>query len=67
MGTVPARRCSSTTPVRNPATSESRDTQLFVAVLGASNYTFAEATWTQGLGDWIDSHLRAFDVFGGVP
>jgi transposase len=40
---------------------------LFVAVLGASNYTFAEATWTQGLGDWIDSHLRAFDVFGGVP
>ena len=56
-----------TIAVRNPSTGESRDTQLFVAVLGASNYTFAEATWTQGLGDWIGSHLRAFDFFGGVP
>jgi transposase len=36
-------------------------------VLGASNYTFAEATWTQGLGDWIGSHMRAFEFFGGVP
>ena len=56
-----------TIAVRNPSTGETRDTQLFVAVLGASNYTFAEATWTQGLGDWIGSHLRAFDFFGGVP
>jgi transposase len=56
-----------TIAVRNPTTGESRDTQLFVAVLGASNYTFAEATWTQGLGDWIGSHIRAFDFFGGVP
>jgi len=36
-------------------------------VLGASNYTFAEATWTQGLADWIGSHLRAFEFFGGLP
>jgi transposase len=55
-----------TIAVRNPSTGEFRDTQLFVAVLGASNYTFAEATWTQGLGDWIGSHLRAFEFFGGV-
>jgi hypothetical protein len=40
--------------------------QLFVAALGASSYTWAEATWTQGLGDWIGSHTRAFVFFGGV-
>jgi len=55
-----------TVAVRDPTAGESRDAQLFVAVLGASNYTFAEATWTQGLGDWIGSHLRAFGFFGGV-
>ena len=41
--------------------------QVFVAVLGASNYTFAEATWTQTLPDWTRSHVRAFEAFGGVP
>ena len=41
--------------------------QLFVAALGASSYTYAEATWTQGLPDWIGSHTRAFAFFGGVP
>ena len=46
---------------------EARTTQLFVAVLGASNYTYAEAGWTQGLSDWIGSHTRSFAVFGGVP
>ena len=40
--------------------------QLFVAALGASNYTYAEATWTQGLADWIGSHTRAFAFIGGV-
>jgi len=48
-------------------TGEVRQAQIFVAVLGASNYTFAEATWTQGLSDWIGSHVRAFEFFGGVP
>jgi transposase len=43
-----------------------REAQIFVAVLGASNYTFAEATWTQTLPDWIASHSRAFNYFGGV-
>ncbi len=47
-------------------TGEVRDAQVFVAVLGASNYTYAEATWTQGLSDWIGSHIRTFDFLGGV-
>jgi transposase len=55
-----------TIPVQDPANGEIRETQLFVAVLGASNYTFAEATWTQGLGDWIGSHIRALEFFDGV-
>lgn len=42
------------------------DAQIFVAALGASNYTFAEATMTQQLPDWISSHVRAFEYFGGV-
>jgi transposase len=37
-----------------------------VAVLGASSYTYADATWTQSLPDWIASHQRAFRFFGGV-
>ncbi len=56
-----------TVPVVNPVTGEVREAQIFVAVLGASNYTYSEATWTQGLADWIGSHTRAFTFFGGVP
>jgi transposase len=41
--------------------------ELFVAVLGASNYTFAEATRSQQSADWIASHVRAVEYFGGVP
>ena len=41
--------------------------QIFVGVLGASNYTFAEATLSQQLEDWTGSHVRAFAYFGGVP
>lgn len=41
--------------------------QLFVAVLGASNYTYAEATHTQTLSDFTESHVRAFEYWGGVP
>jgi len=48
-------------------TGEIREAQLFVAVLGASNYTYCEATWTQSLPDWIASHVRAFAFLGGVP
>jgi transposase len=56
-----------TMPVVERATGEVREAQLFVAVLGASNYTYAEATWTQGLPDWIGSHVRLFSFLGGVP
>jgi transposase len=55
-----------TVPVIDRATGETREAQVFVAVLGASNYTFAEATWTQALPDWIASHQRAFTFIGGV-
>jgi transposase len=47
-------------------TGEARVCQLFVAALGASNYTYAEATFTQRLVDWIGSHVRTFAFFGGV-
>jgi transposase len=50
-----------------PQTGEVRTAQLFVATLGASSYTYVEASWTQSLPDWISSHVRAFDFFGGVP
>jgi transposase len=49
------------------STGEARTAQLFVAALGASSYIYAEATWTQGLSDWIGSHTRAFAFMGGVP
>ena len=48
-------------------TGEIRQAQIFVAVLGASNFTYAEATWTQALADWIGAHTRAFEAIGGVP
>lgn len=48
-------------------TGEAVEVELFVMVLGASNYTYAEVTRTQQLGDFIASHVRAFDFFGCVP
>jgi transposase len=56
-----------TLTVIESSTGEARTAQLFVAVLGASNYIYAEATWTQGLSDWIGSHTRTFAFIGGVP
>jgi transposase len=56
-----------TVDVVNPKTGEVRAAQIFVAVLGASNYSYCEATWSQTLPDWIGSHERAFSFFGGVP
>lgn len=50
----------------DPATGEVIDTELFVAVLGASNYTYAEATYSQRGPDWIGSHVRAYEFFGGA-
>lgn len=48
-------------------TGEIRAAQVFVAVLGASSYTYAEAVWSQSLPDWIGAHVRAFAFFGGSP
>lgn len=44
-----------------------REAQIFVGVLGASNYIYMEATWSQGLNDWIMSHVRMFEHIGGSP
>ncbi len=64
-----------TVPVVNPATGEIRhivpmslrEAQIFVAVLGASSYVYAEVQWSQDLPNWIGGHVRAFSFFGGVP
>lgn len=56
-----------TVEVADAATGEVRVAQVFVAVLGASNYTYAEATWTQTLPDWVGAHVRALAFLGGVP
>jgi transposase len=55
-----------TVPVVDPDSGELREASIFVAVVGASSYTYAEATWTRGLYDWIGSHIHAFEFFGGV-
>ena len=59
--------CGPTMPIVNPHTGEIRECQVFVGVLGASNYTFAEATLSQKLSDWLASHSRMFTFFGGTP
>jgi len=54
-------------PIRSRKTGEMYQAQIFVAVLGMSNYTYAEATWDQTLQNWISSHVNAFEYFEGVP
>jgi transposase len=51
----------------NRATGEVREVELFVATLGASSYTYAEATESQRVADFVASHSRALEFFGGVP
>jgi transposase len=55
-----------TIPVHDQVTGEVFQAQIFVASLGASSYTYAEATQTQNLADWIGAHVRAFRFYGGV-
>ncbi len=59
--------CGQTAAIVDRQTGEIRPAQIFVAVLGASNYTYAEAVASQGLADWIGAHVRALAFFGGVP
>jgi transposase len=55
-----------TVPIIDAGSGEIRRAEIFVAVLGASSYTYAEATWSQQLPDWIASHVRCFEFMGGV-
>ena len=55
-----------TIPIQDPLTGLIREAYLFVATLGASNYTFVEATLSQDLPSWIQSHVHAFEFFHGV-
>jgi transposase len=55
-----------TMPVFDPITGEEYCTHIFIAALGASNYTYAEARWTETLPDWIGAHVNAFTAIGGV-
>ena len=56
-----------TMPVFDAITGEVRETKIFVAVLGASNYTYVEARFSEGLPDWIGAHVNALAFLGGVP
>ncbi|MBT6148814.1 MAG: IS21 family transposase [Gammaproteobacteria bacterium] len=56
-----------TVPVIDRTTGEILEAQIFVGVLGASNFTFAEACWSQELPEWIGAHVHMYEHFGGVP
>ena len=56
-----------TVPITDAATGEISQAQIFVATLGASNYTFACATARQTTADWIGAQVRALEFFGGAP
>ena len=56
-----------TVPVVDRATGEIREAEIFVAVLGASNFTYVEACGSQELPEWIGAHVRMLEFFGGVP
>lgn len=56
-----------TMEVQDPATGAKREAHIFVAVLGASNYTFAEAVWKEDLESWVTLVVKALEFIGGVP
>ena len=56
-----------TVPVFDRGSGEERRAHVFVAVLGASNYTYAEARWSEGLADWVGAHVNALAFLGGAP
>lgn len=53
-------------PVVDAISGEVSLTEIFVAALGASNYTFCEATWSQNSASWLESNTRMVEFFGGV-
>jgi transposase len=56
-----------TVEIRNGLAGDVSEAEIFVAVLGASNYTFAEAHHKQDISHWLGGHIRGFEFFGGVP
>ena len=56
-----------TVDVTDPSTGETYPTQIFVATLGCSKYTYVEAVMDQRLRSWIGAHVRALEFFGGAP
>ena len=56
-----------TIPIYDPRGGPTQQAHLFVAVLGASSYTYAEATPDEQLANWIGAHIRAFEFSRGVP
>lgn len=56
-----------TIPLYDKRTTEITPASLFVATLGASTYTFARATLSQDLGNWVESHVAAFEYYQGTP
>src|SRR5438046_10516794 len=56
-----------TIPSHDRRISDMTPASLFVAVLGASTYAFARATLNQDLGNWVDSHVAAFEYLQGAP
>ena len=56
-----------TIPIYDPLTGQAHPAQLFVAVPGASNYTYAEATLDQQMASWIGAHVHTFEFLGGCP
>ncbi|MFZ4214204.1 DDE-type integrase/transposase/recombinase [Pantoea endophytica] len=59
--------CAPIVPVVNPDTGVIRHAQIYVATLGASNYTYIEASPAQDQESWLMAHVRAFEFLGGVP
>ena len=56
-----------TVAVIDPLTGDIRAAHIFVAALGASNFTYAEGRWSEGLPDWISAHVNTLAAIGGVP
>lgn len=56
-----------TIDIHDPSTGDAKKAKVFIGVMGASNYTYAEATLTRSSSDWLSSHVRMLNFFGGVP
>jgi len=59
--------CGPTVAIINPVTGEERRAAIFVAVMGASNYTYVEACEGQDMASWLNANSRCLSFLGGVP